>query len=79
MVSSLTPMEYLLIGTQNIFKISLIEMQLNGPTTGSISRVYLQMFVDITAYLTFTIVVIMFRLILLSICFRQRSKKIMMP
>ena len=57
----LTPMDYLLIDTQNILKISKIEMQLNGLTIGSISRVYLQTFVDITVYFTFTIVVIMLR------------------
>ena len=61
MVSLLTPMDYLLIDTQNILKISKIEMQLNGLTIGSISRVYLQIFVDITVYFTFTIVVIMLR------------------
>ena len=61
MVSSLTPMDYLLIDTQNILKTSQTEMQLNGLEIGSISRVYLQMFVDITVHFTFTIVVIMQR------------------
>ena len=61
MQSSLAPMDYLLKDTQNILKISQIGMQFNGLTIGSISRVYLQMFVDIAVYFTFTIVVIMLR------------------